>query len=155
VILSVFLPVVPVNSKNQRESNWTRSARVQRHRWLAWALYRTWVVPPGWGPTVPKVVRFEARLHNRMDEQDGLRVACAPFLDALQLPAPAAGKRAATLGVGLIDHDGPDCGHTFLYGQRIERTKSQQGVLVTVGLLGPAIDWTSGGGDDALSGRSR
>ncbi len=67
---------------------------------------------------VPKQVTFTAHLWNRLDT-DGLQAALKPVRDALQ-------------GI-VIQHDGPACGHTFIYDQVIDRTTG--GIEVKVELL--------------------
>jgi hypothetical protein len=79
-------------------------------------------------PDHPKQITLTAYLRRRFDSQDGLRAACAPVVDGLQARRAIAirkGVRAGGLtilaGCGIIEHDGPGCGHAFVYNQAVRQ----------------------------------
>lgn len=64
----------------------------------------------------PRRITFTAHVARRFDD-DNLAAICKPVRDGLQ-------------DAGIIHNDGPDCGHTFVYKQVVD--KVNRGVEVTV-----------------------
>lgn len=138
-LIAVFVRGALVNTKNARlhhmaehrykagwrervaltllESDW----RTVRHDLACGPLTGHDGVMPTWNyvPYLPKVVTLACNVGRLMDSVDGLRVACAPIIDALK-----AG--------GVIDDDRDSSGHAFTFEQEINR--AQRGVIIRVRL---------------------
>ena len=82
-------------------------------------------------PTHPKRVTLTGHVA-RLFDQDGLRAAMKPVVDALQIEREIRKGGALIgwhVGAGIIHHDGPGCGHVFEYAQVV---KKPYGVTITV-----------------------
>jgi hypothetical protein len=123
-LVAIFVRGKLVNTKNAR-LHWKNEARYKRE-WrerVAEVLLETgWRNPGPEQAAIPKCVLLLGNVHGLMDEHDGLRVACAPIVDALQQ-------------AGVIHSDAPDSGHVFGYAQRIDR--GQRGVEIRVSRRAP------------------
>ena len=118
----------------------TKNARL--HHMAEYRYKRGWnervalaLLEAGWKPTplpalvpgLPKRVEFLCHVRNRMDSQDGLRVACAPILDALGQYGVLTGQLERP---GRGDEDAR--GHEVVYGQVIDRAR--RGVEIRISL---------------------
>ena len=130
-LLAVWVSGKLVNTKN------ARLHYMAEHRYKAGWRERVALalLEAGWTPTplpplvpgLPKRVTFLCHVRNRMDSQDGLRVACAPILDALGQYGVLTGKLERP---GRGDEDAS--GHEFVYAQVIDRTR--RGVEIRISL---------------------
>ena len=143
-LFAFFVPVPPQNLKNMRGrwniERYSRQMRGMTALMGTRALRETF--PSGavfltTHPEHPKQITLTAYLRRRFDSQDGLRAACAPVVDGLQPRRAIAitkGARAGGVnilaGCGIIDHDGPGCGHTFSYQQEVRQ--KELGIRVEV-----------------------
>ena len=117
MILDLFLPGARSNPLNGSHRHWSVRARwAKTWRTKAHLLVGAARGARGFDPATPKIIRFVANLWNLMDE-DGLRASLKPTLDGLR-------------DAGVIHSDGPNSGHLFVYGQRIDR--AQRGVRILV-----------------------
>lgn len=126
-LVAIFVNRPLVNTKNARlhpmaehryKSGWREA--------VALALLEA-----GWklgGSDAPKRIHFVCRVAQRMDSQDGLRVACAPIVDALGECGVLTGRREKP---GRGDED--ERGHQFTYEQVIDRAR--RGVEIRVRLV--------------------
>jgi hypothetical protein len=123
-LLAIFVRGNLVNTKNAR-LHWKNESRYKRgfRERVAEVLLETgWRNPGPEQAAIPKCVLLLCNVHGLMDEHDGLRVACAPIVDALQQ-------------AGVIHSDAPDSGHVFGYAQRIDR--GHRGVEIRVSRRAP------------------
>ena len=128
-LLAVFVAGKLVNTKNARLHHMAEYR--YKNGWLertALAL----LIDAGWKPTDQPHFRslrisFLCNVARLMDEQDGLRIACAPVLDALGMCGVLTGK-IEKAGRG----DEPHRGHEIIYAQQINR--AQRGVTIRVSL---------------------
>lgn len=77
-------------------------------------------------PDSPKRITLTATVRRRLD-QDGLRAALKPVLDALQVEREIRQHGVLVgwhVGAGIIRHDGPGCGHIFEYQQVLSAGKT-------------------------------
>lgn len=120
--LVVWLPVTIVNGLNRRQ-HWTiawHRARAQRDAVGAAVLAalggRRFAVPP----SRPKVVEFHAFVGKAFD-LDGLQAALKHVRDGLQ-------------DCGVIQSDGPNTGHVFVYHQTPGAQLAERGVRMVIRL---------------------
>ena len=123
-MIEVFIPGNLENPLNHARQRFHGARLRKKSRAVAGAYYRAEIMAQRahgvvWGASTPKRVTFLARLWNRMDD-DGLG-------------ASLKGVRDALADVRLIDTDGPESGHEFVYQQVIDRKR--RGVEVRVEAL--------------------
>ena len=118
-LVAFFIPGNLDNPLNGTHGHWSTPAR-RRKAWRE-NTKAAYLASPrmATAPWTPKRVTLVANVWNRMDS-DGLQAACKSVRDGL-------------VDCGLIDDDGPDSGHVFLYEQRVAR--AQRGVTVSVETL--------------------
>jgi hypothetical protein len=118
-LLALFVRGKLVNTKNAR-LHWKSESRYKR-QWrerVAEVLLETgWRNPGPEQAAIPKCVLLICNVYGLMDEHDGLRVACAPVVDALQ-------------AAGVLHSDAPESGHVFGYAQR--RDRANRGIEIRV-----------------------
>ena len=133
--LEVFVPGPLYNPTNGSQGAWRKHARWTQ-QWRNRTEQRLLLVKllgddPRWravDPAVPKRVTFLAHTARRWDS-DNLCAGIKPIRDGV-------------ISAHLIDSDGPDSGHEFVYQQRIK--PDERGVLITVELLNDSSNAVEG-----------
>ena len=116
--LTFFVPGKVTNPLNGSHGHW-RVRAAWAKRWRTQTELRCFgarVTHMGWTLSwTPKRITFTVHVARRFDD-DNLAAICKPIRDGLQ--------------GSIIHNDGPDCGHTFIYQQIVDR--DNRGVEVTV-----------------------
>ena len=138
MMLRFFIPIRPLNLKNQR-GHWSVRYRYSESMRAATATLgkeAMRLAQVAIDPTVPKAISLTAYLPRRFDQQDGLPASLAPVVDGLQVPRDVpilrgrhAGDVRHLVGCGIIHHDGVGSGHLVSYRQEVRKP---WGVLVQV-----------------------
>ena len=123
-VVLLFIPGAIVNPQaSARGGTWHKRARLARSIRQRVCMNVLAVVGrrPPWPAAAAKLVTLTAYVQNKFD-QDNLRWACKPYVDALK-------------DMRIIDDDRDSCGHTFTYQQEVSRGKGADlGVEIEVAL---------------------
>ena len=119
--MTVFLHRPLKNPLNGSWGNHYKHARIARtwRELTAAAFLVEWINAgrPPRNPMAPKTVTFTAHVGVLWDSDEGINAACKPIRDGV-------------VDAGWIHSDGPKSGHTFRYGQVLDR--KHRGVEIAV-----------------------